>query len=453
MVEEKKILRFKGTLILLGISLLVASLYIFYLLPRAREQKLIEELSSRFFRVDVSEVEFLRIQNQNGGFNMIKNGDQWKLTTPIFLPTDSKALQRLFEIITKGKIVKVITNDMSRAAEFKLDHPVAAFFIGYKGRIDELAIGGSNPAGTGVYAFAKGIKAIFVVEKEIAEIATVGLYDLRSKSLFSFNPESVTGMHIIKKDGDIVLTKEAGAWEMVRPVPGKASVQDISDFLLNVMNQRADDFYDNSVPDSKDYSGTVTLQLYAGRQVSADIDVHYWGTDVNQGAVAYQKGMKYAGRLSRDFWNLVSRDASVYRYRDLFAFDENQVGSLAVQKGTKSYKLVRKGEDWFSGDKTADRKKVTEFIWFLKAWKASKLIGGYLSAVKNDPIISVSIGDMKGKMIGALKIFDRIEGGSIGFTADEEQFLHYAVSGNLRDICAVSSIDMKKIPDQEDVIQ
>ena len=44
MVEEKKALRFKGTLILLIMSLIVGAVYLFYILPHGKEKRLIEEL-------------------------------------------------------------------------------------------------------------------------------------------------------------------------------------------------------------------------------------------------------------------------------------------------------------------------------------------------------------------------------------------------------------------------
>lgn len=445
-------MRFRGTLILLMASLFAGALYFFYFLPRAKEEKLISELSSRFFRVDITEVEFLRIQNPNGVHNIMKQEGQWRLLGTPSLQTDSRVMQQVLEIITHGKIEKVITNDMSRTAEFGLDTPTAALFIGYKGKIDELDIGSSNPAGTGFYASARGINAVFVVDREVAEIATITLYDLRSKSLFSFDPETVTAVRIMKDDGEVELRKDTGTWRMVRPVSGRASAQDISDFLFGVLNQRADEFYDNVVPDAVSYSGTTRILLYSGEKITADIDVYYWGTGVDQGAVAYQKGMKYSGRLSRDFWNFVRRDASNFRYRNLFDFEEQQVAEIRITKESGSYTLVKKGNSWYEGDKMADEQKIADLLWFLKAWKASRLLA-HPEASSPAPFAEISLADRDGRAQGNLKVYEKLKGGSEGFIGGEEQFLHYAVTDNIKDPCAVSSVDLKKIPDKGGLFQ
>ncbi|MGE5892478.1 MAG: hypothetical protein ACM34I_00325, partial [bacterium] len=75
-------MKFKGTIILSGIALLTGTLYLFYLVPHSREQKLKEELSSRFFRVDAGQVEFLKLQDAQGIFRLSKEATVWNISAP-----------------------------------------------------------------------------------------------------------------------------------------------------------------------------------------------------------------------------------------------------------------------------------------------------------------------------------------------------------------------------------
>ncbi len=453
MVEEKKALKFKGTLILFSIALIVGAVYLFYFLPAAKEKKLIEGLSNRFFRVDMEQVEFLRIQNPRGVFDMVKKRKKWNIKSPIALPTDSETIPKILDIIKKGKIIKVITDDMKRAPEFGLNNPLAVLFIGYEGKIDELALGNINPSRTGIYAFTKGVNAIFLVDKKIAEALSIGLYELRSKALFTFHPETVTGIRIVRKKGEIELIKGQKGWQMVRPISGRTSEEEVTDFLLGVLNQRADEFYDDLIPNARDYRDTINLLFYSGEKLSNEIDVHYWGTGVNQGVVAYQKGMSYSGRLPRDFWNFINRDASYFRYRNLFDFDERDVSGIKVTKDLLAYELIRKGNEWQIGEKLVDRKKAMEFIWFLKAWKAERLMGPSTALNKDKPMLEISLNGKNGKVIGALRIYAKIEGEVLGYSREGTYELYNAISNNLKEICAISSLDLKKIPGKEEFVR
>jgi hypothetical protein len=453
MVEKKKAMRFKGSLILLCISLAVSAFYLFYLLPAEKEKKLKEELSGRFFQVDTGQIEFLRIQNRNGTYNLTREQDEWKITLPESLPADRDSINKIMRLMNEGKIIKIISHGANRLSEFELERPRAVLFIGYEGRMDKLALGGLNPAGTGIYAFAKGINAIFVVDKEIAALSGFTLYDLRSKAVFDIDPEAVTQIRIIKKDSEIELRKNGTAWQMAAPISGRASHDEVHDFLLGVMNQRADEFYNDRVPDAGEFSDTITLKLTGDSNSAYSINVHYWGTGADQGTVAYQNGMKYSGRLPREFWNFINREASSFRYRNIFDFDEKDVWRITIRKKDLKYELVRKGSDWYMPTGLADRKEVTELIWLLKSWKADKLLGSEVTFSREKPEGVVTLGDKNGHVSGKLEVYERIKGEVVGYAGDEEHFLYYAVSSNLEDISAVSSLDFQKIPDEKDLVK
>ncbi len=257
---------------------------------------------------------------------------------------------------------------------------------------------------------------------------------------------------MIRREGNIEMKKDGKAWQVVSPFSGRAGEDEVKEFILGVLNQRTDEFYDNSVPDRANYSDTVRLIFTSGENVFADIDVHYWGTGADQGTVAYQKGMRYSGRLPRDFWNLVSRDASTFRYRNLFSFYEDEVWKVMVRKGDAHYEIIRKGSEWYIDGRQTDRKKTTGLIWFLKSWKASTLLESAVSSFK-EPVSEISLSGSNGKILGTVKVYGKLKEELIGYTADEPQYLYYAVTDNLKDPCTVSSIDMKKIPDKEEFMK
>ena len=444
-------MRFKGTLTLLGIALLVGAGYLFYLVPSAQEKKLQEELASRFFRVDTEHLEFMRIKNAQGVFDVVREKGIWKVRSPRMLPIDEKTIAKIMDILRSGKIVKIITRDVERASEFGLDKPGAVLAIGFGGKIDEIAFGGVNPSKTGIYAYAKGLQAIFLVANEVAEIMKIGLYELRSKALFSFDPGAVSKVMIVGKRAKMELTKGEQGWMMLRPFSGRANTEAVQDFLLGILNQRADEFYDNRIPDEKIYSDTIRIMLSSqGEPKTKEIEVHYWGTGAREGTVAYQKGMNYSGRLTRDFWNFVNRDASSFLSRNLFDFKGSDVWRIRVRTDAAAYELSRHGKEWFIGEAPADGKKVLQFIWFLKAWEAKSLLEPSQRRPRGRALLEIVLSDRTGMSIGTLRVFDKREGGVLGYSQKGAAELFPALTDNLKEPCTVSSMDIKKIPGKED---
>jgi len=444
----------RGTVLLLALSVLIGTLYFFYVIPSEKENKLKEELSRRFFRINKAQIEFLRIQNFNGTFNIAKKNNNWLITLPLRLPADPEVIDGLLTIITNSNILKIISTDIQKRPDFNLDRPTAVLNIGYGGNIDELSIGNQNPSKTGYYAFVKGTNAIFLVDEKTAKISSLGLYDLREKSLFSFVPEIITSIIITKKDNPVSLRKEVNTWYVGSPLDGKADAEEILAFLDELLHQRAIEFYDNQIPDSRNFSKTIKLQLADNAGTLKEIDVYYWGTGANEGAVAYQKGEKYAGRLPRDFWIFLDREANQFRYRNLFDLREEDISRIRVTKNNVSYTLARKGNDWLIDGDRAHGERVTAFIWLLKDWKAAKILPSFPSGEKDNSILEIVVDDREGHSLGRLMVFDKIESESIGFDRQKQEFfLHYATTENLKNSCAVSGLEMIKVPDREHFIE
>jgi hypothetical protein len=452
-VEEKKTLRFKGTIILFVLSIIVGTGYFLYLMPALKEREMIEELNSRLFRINPEQVEFLKIKNPKGVFLIVKKDEGWMIKSPRELKTDSKTINKIMNIISSGRIVKIISEDIGRINEFGLDRPGAVLLTGYGNRSDELVLGGINPSGTGIYAYARGVNAIFLVDMDAGGLAGVGLYELRSKTLFDFIPETVSGIKIVREDSLIEMRKTGTDWEIVNPVSARASNEVISDFILTIQKQRADEFYDDTIPDPASYRESMKIYMYMDDNSTTEIDVHYWGTGVGQGSVVYQHGMKYSGRLPRDFWLFLDKDVSYFRYRNIFDFAENEVYAIKVIKGADAYEVRRDGDKWMYGDSVVSDEKMLDFIWKLKEWKAEKLYG-LMQVADKEITLEIVLYDKDMNKAGRLKVFGRVEGVVLGYSTTEgETKLYYAVSDNLDGIIGISSIDLGDIPDSTELIK
>ncbi len=447
MGEEKKALKFRGTLALAIIALLLGAFYFFYLLPKSKADALKEELSKQFFRIDREAVDLIRLRNVNGSFEIVREGRQWRITVPRDLKADKEAVKRILDVVSQGRVVKIVSSDMGRLSEFGLSSPRVLLLVGYGGKIDELFLADPNPANTDIYAYGRGKSAIFMVGKEVGKVLSAGLHELRKKEIFEFDPGLVEGIKIKRKDGVLEFGKTAGEWMILEPVKGKGSKRSIEDFLNMIANQKAEEFFDDAYPDRRKYGDSMKIELYGpgGKPVSS-LDVYYWGTGAREGVVTYQPGKDYYARTQRDFWNFLRKDFYEFKYRNLFSFEEDEVARIEVKAEEVSFSLSKDGSRWLIDGKPAEQSAVKNLLWHLKAWEAVKLERtADVDAEKKSPKISIVLFERNGKKAGGLSIFEKKK--FAGYSADGLKEINnfYAVSTNLETPCYVNSLDIEKV--------
>lgn len=440
-------MRFRSTLALAIIALLVGAVYFFYLLPKSRDNALKEELSKQFFRIDRETVDLIRLRNMNGSFEIVREGNEWRITVPRDLKADKEAVKRILDLVSQGRIVKIVSSDMGRLSEFGLGSPRVLLLIGYGGKIDELFLADPNPANTDIYAYGRGKNAIFMVGKEVGKVLSAGLHELRKKEVFEFDPGSVEGIRIERKGGVLKFEKTGNEWMILEPVKGKGSKRSIEDFLNMIANQKAEEFFDDASPDSRKYGDSVRIELYgSGRRPLSSLNVYYWGTGAKEGVVTYQPGKDYYARTQRDFWNFLRKDFSEFRYRNLFSFGEDEIGRIEVKAEGVSFSLSKDGSRWLIDGRPAEQGAVKNLLWHLKAWEAVRLERSADGDVeKKGSKVSITLFERSGKKAGGLSIFEKKE--FAGYSADglREISNFYAVSTNLDTPCYVNGLDIEKV--------
>ncbi len=443
-------MRYRLTLVLLALAAGLGAFYYLVVLPHAQQQVLIEEISKKYFRGDISALEFIRIRNGNGAFDIAKRGEGWAVTAPRSLDADAKAVEAILSSIRAGKILKILSTDTARLGEFGLDRPAVILSLGFSGKIDEIAFGNRNPAQSGVYAYARGVQAIFLVDPEILKNLTPGLSGIRDKTVFQFDPNDVVSVKILTPRDVIDMRKEGADWRMARPLPEKANAAAISAFLAGLSASRAEEVYDHP-PEGK-FAKTVQIALATNEGRQHRLRVNYWGTGAGEGVLAYEVGKHHYVRLRREFWDFVNRNASSFLSTKLLVVDHEQIGSIEVTRGASHYRIERKRTGWYIGEQRALETKITPFIWFLKDWSAVQIAQPEHSQEQKQPEIIITLQDRNGNRTGRAAVYGKV-GAAAGYLGKEQVDNLYAVSEAIRGACLVSSIDLKKIPSKEELLK
>jgi len=212
----------------------------------------------------------LEIQRADGGFiQLIRTGTEWLMQQPIVARVDMAKLSQVLNALYSLEVQEFVWDakkepaDAERAIEVG-KHPGArlepyqlaedeavmrttTWVNGYEvGK--ELFLGKQVGENTDkIYARCRDINSIFTVKKDILDVLSISVNDLRDKNLFSIKPENVNYVCFQKGDHKLVLRKkDVEGWVIMEPVQWKADDQVVLEVVESVTRLRVESFADGS---------------------------------------------------------------------------------------------------------------------------------------------------------------------------------------------------------------
>lgn len=365
-------MRYRNSLALFLISVCLAGFYFLYLRPKAEERKQIEDFEKQFFRLDPKELEFIRIETAEGAVDLVRSVSGWTIERPKKYASDMQAIQKMFDSLSKGRLIKVVGSAEDRK-NFDLDRPGIIVSLGYAGKTDILEIGGKSPTAKGFYAFNRRFGRVFLVNEEFVRDFNLNLYDLRDKSLFPVDLKEVARIRLKRGKDTLDIEKKDDVWTMRSPFQGRVSVDDLERLLQTVAVQRAAGFVDWN-PDLSRLPQRISLELFGtGQRLLDSADIIYWGTEGTKGVLVHRSGSAEAARTSRDFFTLLESDASFFRFRNLFDVMADAVTAITVTEDDKTYTIENKG-GWKKNGVPVKEDKVLQLAGLLREMKAVRLL-------------------------------------------------------------------------------
>jgi hypothetical protein len=343
--------RYRRTLALFIIALILGVVYFLYLKPAYEEKRLIAELRKRFFRSDTTGIDYIRIQaGTEPPYELKRRDGRWWITSPgLFMP-DEGTLAMFMKTLSDGKVLKVVGSAGS-LPEFGINKIYSVIAIGYRGNIEVLQVGEENPAGTGNYAFSERLRTVFLIDKETARHLYLKLYDIREKRLFPYSREQIDAISIERKEGEVELVRSGNGWFLRKPVLFRADENEMDTFLEILTTQKAEAFF----PWSAELEGLkkiirIGLRDRRGRVLSSG-ELRYWGTEWDKQAVFRRDDRPgEVMRVSRAFWLLLSSHASRFADGRVFAIEDREaVKGISIKYEGKEYRFERTGNEWRFG--------------------------------------------------------------------------------------------------------
>ncbi|MEK6621250.1 MAG: DUF4340 domain-containing protein, partial [Planctomycetota bacterium] len=246
-------MKFKTTLILL----IVAAIGIGYVFLYERKQLPQEEWERLQKKVipdfKSSLVKKIELKNESGKVVLEKRADDyWYIIDPQKIRADNSEIKSIlseFEFMTKIGSFKQESGKTYDLKDYGLDviKTSITMYTDVHAQPDTIQVSGPKSkytvfvgqklaAGDNVYMKLDANEEVFVVPGSLYEKAHKTILDLRSKWVFSFDKEAVSGLQIKTGAHDIVCGKKVSSWRLNEPIDDLADMERIKEILTKLKN-------------------------------------------------------------------------------------------------------------------------------------------------------------------------------------------------------------------------
>lgn len=193
------------------------------LLPAAlltNTDKSVNELRDRsVFGATQYEINALKVNNAQGGFELAKQENNWMLKSPVAEPADEASVNTLLGDISSAKSEEIVSETADALAKYGLDKPAITLTA-------QLNTGGERvisaaKQGDNYYAKASDRAQIYKIDAAFYDKLNAKLSTLRSKEIVKLDRDNLARVQIKNPNTTITAENKDGKWIVIEPVAQK----------------------------------------------------------------------------------------------------------------------------------------------------------------------------------------------------------------------------------------
>jgi hypothetical protein len=375
--QTEEVVRFRGTIVLLGVFAVLGG-YVYFAEYRGhdeREQK--KTAAKKLFPTPPKDITGLTLVYPDHRISAVKRDDKhWEITEPQGIDADSEEWEMLASSlgqIEKGDIVA----EKPDLASFGLDKPAIDLTAHLKDGHDvRVLFGAENPKKTDNYAKLGDSSEVFLSPSSWNKTFQKSLTDMRNKSVLDFAVENINSVRIEDGKTQIELQKSGTDWQLKMPPGLKADNSEVSGFLSSLLSARAVSFTDEKIdPKSTGLnppSSRITLHdgkanadriLSLGKSPETD---KYYARDESRPAVFI---------IDKEIPAKVRRPVMDWRDKSVAHVEPESVDELEIIRGAEKLSLKKQGAEWKLADgRKVQSEKISNALISLEFERASQIV-------------------------------------------------------------------------------
>ena len=476
-------MNYRTTLIIIVLLIVIASTY-FLFFDEQEETSRIKPTISEVYelpREDISRFQLSYSDTSYQTIDVLKDDEgMWRITSPFVTDADLSRVNTVLDDFVDKRIRQ--TFEVAEYDQYGLESPTITVQLWKKKDGNPLTfLIGNKGVNYSVYIKEQTEQHIFIIESSALDDLAISTTDIRSRSVITFNPDSITEI-VFQKPEPFMCVKKGDSWIMTSPISVNADSDDIRYILSELQTMQVSSFEldGDSVKTSLVKYGLDTPRIHItlkdteksyGLAVASTVP-HSTGMQNSDEETVYVQSIHQGGiyTVTDDIVKLLNKTFFDLRDKRLLDFQRGDVIKFEIQRGKEKIEGLRLQKDkWvIQGNKTiADPQAVSDLIYGVDSLEAadyvsssSKNLGIYglnspLFNVKfttrdNDNQIELHIGNFtkndtvyvktnKSDQIALVKreLFDKISEG-VAWLRDKQIF-KFTIDDPIR--CAVKSVD------------
>lgn len=230
-------------IVLLIIFLGLLAYVYFFEIQGAKRKQAKEESEELLINLDKKQV--TRLSFLPDGIVIAKDSIQWKILSPIRTDAEETTVESILNVFSQLKKGRFVSDNPNDFKKFGLMPYQSALVIEQQGNSDTLFIGNTNLDNTNVFYRKNGSHQVYLVPIDLKTDVTKSLFDLRDKSVVSFDEDSVTEILLQYPDFTFHCIKvSAQQWLVTQPDSGLAKSGKITGLLYNIKDIKVIQFID-----------------------------------------------------------------------------------------------------------------------------------------------------------------------------------------------------------------
>jgi hypothetical protein len=333
------------------------------------------EATPSILKLDQNSITKLELKKKDApAIVLAKNGADWTITEPKPFAADQSTVSTIVESVASLNSERLVDEKDSNPQRYGLEPPALELDITEKdNKTQQLLLGDATPTGGALYAALVGDARVFTIPEYKKGSIDKSLNDLRDKRLLTVNPSKIASLELSGKNGDIEFGYTKDGWQILKPKPMRTDANAVSEMVEKLTDARMDlsgsttaketeSAFSRGTPIAtvkvKDESSTQELQVRKNK------DSYYVTSSVVEGAY----------KVGSDLGDAVNKRVDDFRNKKLFDFGYADPNKVEIQSGSKTYSLLRGGQDWWDNGKKMDESSVESVISDLRDLSADKFV-------------------------------------------------------------------------------
>lgn len=196
------------------------------------------DTKARTFTVEADQIEELQVKVTDGDSTRAQRGadKKWKLVEPVEADGDNSELTNMASNLAALDVDRVVDENPTDLKQYGLEPPQIEIAFRAKGQKDpqRLMVGDKTPTGAAVYVKKPGEKKVFLVSSSVEDTFKRTAFDLRDKTVLTFDRDKVTGLEIASGGTTMEFKRKAADWTIVKPATMRADYAAIEGLITSL---------------------------------------------------------------------------------------------------------------------------------------------------------------------------------------------------------------------------